>query len=101
MKFIIDHKNSSKINAAFRAFNKGSVDYYTSTRIGGILADKDGFVIAVPDEHIGKDYELKDIGSMKVISKGRIQKSEFSSQKEELKIDDKKQKSEAKANDGK
>jgi hypothetical protein len=72
MKFIIDHKNSSKINAAFRAFNKGSVDYYTSTRIGGILADKDGFVIAVPDEHIGKDYELKDIGSMKVISKGTV-----------------------------
>jgi|GEM_PF-5601480 len=62
-------------SVAFRVFGKDNqVDFYSSSRLGQIKVTSTGFIIAVPDEHIGKEFELKDVSGKKVIASGKLEK---------------------------
>lgn len=56
---------------ALRAYNKdGQQVYYTSTRLGGFIIDKDTLTCSIPDTSV--EYELKDIITYKIVKHGKI-----------------------------
>ena len=76
MQLEIAKKGKDKpASVAFRVFDgKGNVDFYASSRLGKIEVTGTGYSIPVPEEHVGKDYELKDVSGKKVIASGKVEK---------------------------
>jgi hypothetical protein len=64
--------NNPKGNYAFRVLTNEKVVFYTSTRIGGVKTEKGNFVIELDEKFAGKEYELKEIESRKIVKTGKI-----------------------------
>lgn len=58
-------------NYALRTFDKDDQQiFYTSTRLGGFIIDKDTLTCSIPDTSV--KYELKDINTYQVVKQGNI-----------------------------
>jgi len=58
--------------AALRIYDGDKVVYYSSTRIGGVVRTDNGYLVKDVEGFAGKGFELKLLGSLKVI-KGTVE----------------------------
>lgn len=83
---IVTTKPSEIGDVAFRAFDirkdaegkvtKNDVVFFGSTRGGQVVPTADGYQVDVPEVDLeGKDFELKEIATKKVIATGKIFKA--------------------------
>ncbi len=73
MKLEIELKTDGIEAFVFRVFDeKNQQIYYNSSRLAGVTILHDRVSIEVPDTLSGKDYELKAIPTLQVISKGKV-----------------------------
>lgn len=58
-------------NYALRTYDKdGQQVFYTSSRLGGFVIDKDTLTCSVPDTSV--TYELKNISTYQIVKEGKI-----------------------------
>ena len=63
-----DDKGLKRQDAALRIFDGKKQVFYNSTRLGGVKKTATGYEVEVPDEFTGLTYELKKIGTKKILA---------------------------------